>query len=561
MSRMNGPSRARQGGVLAVHDGVWGRRVLVLAKENGAWRVADARALDAGGAMSLQQLANEHGVTRVIRLAPGRETIGRTVLAPAAGTEEQQAQAAQLLAEADLPGSIPAYRRAGGVIGNAAEGDHSVLLTGWLSPSAADALTSLPETWTTPIAALAALIEGTGHAAIYAERREGAISVLVPGPAKVAARVLLESQADDSAWRAAVAAALAEAWPMAGLSGTPSVPGGGRALMIGGGPSDMVKRRVHGMRDDAAWLDDYGLALGAALLAADDRPSRWALTGMTAAAPIIERSRVATWVEQFRTPSRAGLLIAASVLVACGGPVVLAWARAEILGSRVEDIKKNSGGREQIEADGDLYAQLETTRLPITKLMMDVSRAAPEGVAVQTMRLAPGQGLTLRGQAENGAQVSDFKARLSKTRVFGDVTVPRQENKGAVVEFDLTAKITMPHQEVKDAEDFATNTLMKRLYPDGAPPPPPPAPEQPTRRPGDSGAGGDRRPSVTTSGPPPAVSDADIAKMDFATASRGWAVRRSYVQANRDLDPALKQRLQDEEQKMRDRAAAVRGGG
>lgn len=559
MSRLSGNGRSRSGAVLVVHDGVWGRRVLVLTPEGAAWRVSVARAVEGASGLEMQQMVTEHAVTRVVRIAPGRETIGRTALAPAAGTDEQQAQAAELLAVADLPASLPGYRRAGGVIGEAAEGDNSVLLTGWLSGTAPDALTSLPETWTTPIAALAALAEGGGRAAVYAERREGAISVLVPGPARVAARVLLDNQADDDAWRATVSAALAETAPLAGVPGQITLGSGGRALMLDGGLNERMKRRVHGARDDAAWLDDYGLALGAAVLAVDERPTRRALTGLLAAAPIIERSRVATMIDRVRTPSRAGLLIAASLVLACGGPIALSWARAEILSARVASIQKASGGREQIEAKGDLYAQLETTRLPITKLMMDVSRSAPVGVTVQTMRIAPGQGLTLRGQAENGAQVSDFQARLSKTLVFGDVTVPRQENKGSTVEFDLSAKITLPHREVKDAEDFANNTLVKRLFPDGAPPPPPPVAETPTRKPSETGSG-DRRPSTPSAGPPAPVTDEEIAKMDFAAASRGWAVRRSYLQSNKDLDATVKQRLEEEYQKIRARADALRGG-
>lgn len=559
MSRMNANTKARPGAVLVVHDGLWGRRVLVLAPEGTLWRVAAAQALD-NAALALQQLTNEHGVTRVVRIAPANETVGRTALAPAAGTDEQQAQAAALLAEADLPASLPGYRRVGGVIGEAAEGDSSILLTGWLSTTSPDPLTSLPESWTTPIAALAGLVDGSGHAAVYAERRDGAMSMLVPGPARFAARVLLDSQPDDAAWRAVVTQTLAEAATLAGLPSPPGPPPPGRTLWIDGGLGERARKRLTDRRDDPNWLNDYGLALGAALLATDDRASRRALAGIAAAAPVIERHRLAVWIDRFRSPSQAGLLIAASIALACGGPLVLAWARAEVLGSRVAAIQKSSGGRAQIEAKGDLYGQLTSTRLPISKLLMDVSRAAPVGVSVQSLRIAPGQGLTLRGQAENGAQVGDFKALLAKTRVFGDVTVPRQENKGSTVEFDLTAKITMPHLDVKEAEDFAANTLIKRLYPEGAPPPPTPPPESTNRRPTDSGASGDRRPSASSSGPPPAVTDAEIATMDFATASRGWAVRRAYVQANRDIDATLKQRLQEEEQKMRDRAAAVRGG-
>ena len=60
---------------------------------------------------------------------------------------------------------------------------------------------------------------------------------------------------------------------------------------------------------------------------------------------------------------------------------------------------------------------------------------------------------------------------------------------------------------------------------------------------------------------PPAVTDEEIKKMDRATADRAWVARKVYVQKNPTLDPAVKQRLQDEEAKIRTHAATAPGGG
>jgi Tfp pilus assembly protein PilN len=553
MSRMSGNGRVRAGGVLVVHDGPWGRRVLVMTSENGSFHVPVARCLENAGALSLQQLAQEHGVTRVVRIAPARETVARVSVAPAAGTDEQRAQAAMLLAEAELPAAVPPYRRTAGVVGEPSEGEMSVLMTAWLSPVAPDALTSLPETWTTPVAALAALAESTGRLVVWADRREGTICLVLPGPGRFAVRVFLEFQQDEAAWRESIRAAVEETALAAGLAGPPAIPARGRALLLDGGLGDRILRRVTGEREDPAWLDEFGIALGAALLAIDERATHRQLTSILGAPPVIARSGLAMWIEGLRSPARAGTLIAASIALATGGSLGLAWARAEVLGARVKKIEVTSGGREKIEAKADLYATLESLRLPMTKLIMDVSRAAPEGVVIQSLRIAPGQGLTLRGQAENGAQVGDFKATLSRTRVFSDVTVGRQESKGEVVEFDLTAKIARPHEPVKDAEDFAQKTLFQRLYPEGVPPTPVPAPAR-TARP----VAGETR---AASGPPPPVSDEEISRMDRATAMRGWALRQSYVRRNPGLDPAVRDRLQEEATKLRARMDALNTGG
>lgn len=572
-----GATIQRGGPVLVVHDGPWGRRVVVAKREGGRLTILAARRLDLGAAMGVQEIAGEHGAARVVRVAPARETIARTVTLPVAGGEEQQAAAASLLAEAQLPPALPGYRRAGGVIGEAAESSYSVLLTGWLSTSAPDALTSVPERWTTPIACLAALAEDSAHAAWYADRAEGAMCVLVPGPARVAARVLLDNQSDDAAWGAAVLAAVQETAPMAGLGGLGGLGGGVESSAAAGGVwlgeplPEALRAGVKNLSGDPAWLSEFGVALGAALLATDARPSRAAMAALLASPPLIERSRGAVWVERYQSVPRSVTLIVLSVLLVCAAPLGLAWARARILSARVADIEKTSGGREQIEKKADLYTQLESARLPMTKLLMDVSRAAPVHVTIQNLRLAPGQGVTINGEAKTRAEVDEFTSSLSVSGVFSQVTQGRVENKGSSVEFDITAKVFSPHAPAKKADDFATNTLIKRLYPDGAPPPPPPAPaasaggsnrgEGRNEGRGEDRAGNEPRRPTPSDGPPPEVSDEDIARMDLSSANRGWTTRKVYVQKNPTIDSALKERLQSEEQKMRARADVLRGGG
>ncbi|MDX2131436.1 MAG: PilN domain-containing protein [Planctomycetota bacterium] len=565
MSRAAAQNRQRSGAIVAVHDGPWGRRVVAVARAGGRLRIVGAQSMDAGAPMSVQQFALEHGAVEVVRVAPSRETLGRIAMLPGSVSEDQAAGAVRLLCDSELPGIVPEHRRGGGLVGEAgglrAGMGTPVLVTGWLRPGVPDALSSLPETWTTPIGALSALANGQAGVAVFADRREGAISIFANADRPVA-RVLLEQDPDEGSWAAKVGAALAETGAT-GQAGWGEVASG-RSVWMSRDVVRDLRARVEQVRDDANWLDDYAVAVGAAMLALDDRPSRAGLAGLRASAPIVQKGRAARVLDGLRSPTRAAAVLVGGLVLLAGGPIALAWARASVLEARVRAIEESSGGRDEIEKKADLYAQLNSARLPVTKLLMDLSRAAPVGVTATSVRFAPEQGLQLRGIAESTEQVTAFQVSLGNTRVFGQVTTGRVEVKDGRVEFDMTARITNPHLNVPKADDFVAKTLVQRLFPDGVPPPPPP-PE-----PGDRGAtgesrrstSGDRRPGADASeGPPPRVSDADIEKMDRPTAIRGWTSRNLYLKRNLGLEAAEKQRIEEEIQKMKARADALRGGG
>jgi len=564
MSRSPASMKARAAGaILAVHDGAWGRRALVLTPRNSGWRVSAATSNQSSAPLELQSLCNEHSVVRVVRVAPTRETVCRSTQIPGSGDDSQLAGTLSLLAEAELPATLPAYRRCAGVLGMSGDHERSVLLTGWLSASSPDRLTSLPETWTTPIAALAALNGESTKAAIYADPTEGALCVIAPGPARIVPRVLLELSTQPQAWSQAASSALSEASAAAGLppadAGAPAV----REVCIDDDAFAGLRGRVEGLRDDRAWIDEFGISLGAALLTGDARATRSSLATMLAGPPIVQRSRVVRIFDWLREPSNAWGVLAASLAAMLILPTLFAWARAEVLSARVAAVETASGGRDEIEQKAALYAQLENERLPISKLLMDLSRAAPIEIVAEQVRIAPRQGLTFRGRAPSNQEVNKFQAALKETRVFSEVTLGRVETKAEGVEFDLTAKISNPHVPVTKADDFVKESLAVRKYGPGAtlPKPAPPEPRRSpsTARPDNTPA--DRRPAAVPDAPPPAVTDDEIAKMDRAALIKGWTTRKAFVQKNPALDAGVKQRLQEEEQKMRTRADALRGGG
>jgi hypothetical protein len=213
-------------------------------------------------------------------------------------------------------------------------------------------------------------------------------------------------------------------------------------------------------------------------------------------------------------------------------------------------------------------------------MLSDVSSATPIGVSASDIRLSPEQGLTFQGNAKPAELVNAFQKNLGDTKMFRNIKVNRTEsNAEGGVEFNLTADViaSSTHLPVKPAMDFAEQSLSMRMHgveTSGQ------APESPKdsaggngrreRRADSRGADRDgdaepRRPSTPSDAMPPVVTDEEIKKMDRATANRAWVARKVYVQKNPTLDPAVKQRLQDEEAKIRTHAstapAAAAGGG
>jgi hypothetical protein len=249
----------------------------------------------------------------------------------------------------------------------------------------------------------------------------------------------------------------------------------------------------------------------------------------------------------------------------------------------VQEINERSGGRDELEKKAALYGELEQSRWPMAKLLNDLSTAAPVGITVQNLRLAPGQGLTLKGVARSQELVTQFQAALNRTKVFGGVTVSRTEFRDSGVEFDLTAQVvgpSVPVQLARDEDlekntDYAGHSLAERLYGpgasndtvgEGAARPPGRSRRDRTAggeapRAGDPAAG-ERRPSPSETVPPP-LTDEQVARMDRTTAMREWTTRQRAAVTLRNIDAATKQRLQDEARKCKERfdQTKAEGGG
>ncbi|MCE7973610.1 MAG: hypothetical protein DYG92_04685 [Leptolyngbya sp. PLA1] len=580
-----GRSKEARGAVAGVHESGDSVCVVVLSPQDGAHSVSQSRTMTRSEAESvLPGLLS--GVTRVVRVTPLRETICRVTTLPLAGTadnDDQTAGAVSLLGEAELPAVAPAHRRGSGVVGlPMADGARHVLVTAWTG-AARDPLGDIDEVWATPVAALAALWAGKGEQAVYVGEREGGVAVLVQSPSRLVARVVptevgpAAGEEAEQVLRETCAAAEAE---------EPGRLPGGRALVLSDAARAGLRAKVRGVRDEVAWMDAHGLALGAALLALEPRRSVSALAALRSVPPREKLSIPARIGTALTNPRTAWLTAGAAVVLLLGAPIALAAGRAAILGARVREIESRVGGQKELEDRAALYQQLEGSRWPLTKLLNDLSTLAPVGVTVSSMRVNAGQDVNLRGTAKSQELVTRFGAALVDSKVFSKSTINRTEFKDGGVDFDMTLQVGQPFARVpvsKDPDaakntDYAALPLARRLYGEGASNDSVASADRPSRSrrggatsgsPGGSASGSptaaatERRPSPSEVVPPP-VSDADIAKMDRATAMSEWVKRKTYPQKNPKLDAVTKQRLEEEWPKIKarfDQLKSTEGGG
>lgn len=572
--------KARNGVVGAVHERDGRLFVLALREDAGQRRLLDGLECGADATGELRTWLEARGVVRLVRIVPLRQSLCKTAALAGVTDEAALAQSVTLMAEGALPPGVPWFRRAGGPLHGNVGG---AILTAWMSRQTPEPLSELPETWITPHGALAAMWDGK-HPAVYSDGVQGAAGLLLAGPAGAVARVALAAPGTPEAWGATLAGIVNETSHAAGVSlAWPETHGDG--LVIDASCQARVREELAGAGETQAWFDRFGLCAGALMAATSRRQSVRALANLHATEPPRERSAGEIAVHWLANPVNAWLLAAGCVLLAVALPWLFAFGRQEVLRARAAKFEKFSGGVGDIEKQGALYRQLEQSRWPMTKLLTDVSRAAPTGVTAINLRLAIGQPLSVHGSAPSADLVNEFQARLAKTKVFGKVTVGRVEAKGEGVEFDLSADVTQPSVPVNGAEDFASagKTLAERLYGAGASNLAV-APKSEASRRGDSssrggaggrsgdergtrggggsgGSGGGGGGSASSDELPAPVSDAEIAKMTNVELLRGWTGRQAYMQKHPELDSATKQRLTDERDKMKARAAELRQKG
>lgn len=566
MTRLSGPG-ARVDlphRLAALHEQGRHWRVVIVQNRTGV-ALLEAASLTPGDAQGLNEVLRRHRVEELVRIAPADQTICKSVVLPP-GDDAALDAALALMAEAQLPESLPAHRRAAGAIPDRPRaGGVSGLLIGWRPDSGTrpdPILETVNEFWTAPIACLAVL-GVSGSIAALIDQGTGVVAVIARGEARTLARVLIGGPFDMTGPQAAIR----ETAEAVGLTDHPK-PGVG--LHLDRADRERLAASVKDLPAEPQWLDEFGLALGAALVAVAERASTRRLASMQAVPPedrVSVTERVVNWLS---TPTRAYATIAAALVAVLLGPVAIAALRATVLGARAEALQQFESDREDLARQAALYQALEQTRWPMSKLLADVAAATPVGVVVESLRLSPEQGLGLDGTAGSIDQLTQLQGNFNRTGLFRDARIDRSESTPEGVKFTFTARVTNPHVSSPHGpeSDFVARPLAVRMYGEGASNTAfASAPEARGRRDRSSapGSGATRAPDRPAGGAsesvPPPLSDAEIAAMERNAAGRTWAERKAYLQKNPRLDPATKARLDTEIEKLFARFRQASGGG
>lgn len=583
---------------------------VVIARSGGGLGSSGVKVVSAGtysraDAAAMRRELAAQKVTLVVRVVPTRESVGRVVHVPTAGDADLQ-RTLKLVVEAEAPPNVMGHRMgaaflpvASSAAGGASGQTRSILLTGWVATSVPAAARvgklgeelevgdGIEERFCTPLGAAAALRGADEGDIVDARESEQALSVLIGGAgggeAKAVARVVIDEPDDGMSWSQVVEATVEGAIELMGESGALSTSWKSdieRSWPTGAACAGMAAKRVSGVAIDQAWMRKHAIALGAACCGLDEYRGSFGLSDILRDAPKVYKPLSTRVVEWASAPGRAAALVVLALLGMLLIPWGVSYARTRVLQTSTKDLAEVRGKSKDVELRAAMYQQLQSERWPMTKLMADISGAAPVGVTITEYRATVGQNITLVAEAESREMVTKFESNLNATKLFASVTQKNVDPKGTMVGFTYVLTVgPNAHAATKPVEDFVATPLAVRLYGEGAsntlpPKGAAPAPVRTTRSSssspavtttigGKSGSGSgasaessqvSRRPSGSgTNEPPAAVADADIAKMTRSEAMKGWAERKRFLSANPKADPTIKTRLDEEVTKLKAR--------
>jgi len=477
------------------------KRVLVGHKRDGVWRllVAEAatpdgrkarvlEAVDAGSdsSQTVERLIEKHKPEVLIGALPSGEVVCRVVEVPE-GHDEELGSAAELLAEAELPPSIPSYRKVGGVVPlPATAGFRSALLLGWPERDAPVMQNEPWDGWTSEIVGLTELlllarvggISGP-RAVASVDRQFGCIGVVGIGTETHAVRAALEDPSEPESFEAAAERCVASACGKAGVESVPAARSG--ALWADDELRSAVVGSVAGIPDDRAWFDVYGVALGVACAALRSTKSSAQLFDLRAYPPKVLRNPAERVVLALQSPKAALGLLAASLAVALLLPLGISTARLSILESRLAKVEELL---DQPTADGDdaaplslqqqiaMYAELDRNRWPMSKLLADAAAAMPaesddQLTLVREISLSFGETVRILGTADSLALMSKARQALEESAVFSSARIVRTletEGGSGLIEFEITAEVDRPYFQARSLVDYSEQNLAERIF-------------------------------------------------------------------------------------------------
>lgn len=553
---------------------------LVIVERNGSIRLIEERSVPYGDLQAVRAALDAHSVTTLLRIAPAAQVVCRLVEIPE-GPEAELIAAASLMAEAELPGGVDPHRRSAGLVGLRASPEHrAIVMAAWLGDEVEPVVGAAEERWTAePVALLSLLAPGASRWVVASDRENGSIAIACSGNARSALRTLREDGPDPSRWSEAVNEQVRRTiTSVGGQAPDEGLDLGALRIAL---DAESAAELPEGVRSFATTQGKSSsrsnvlIALGAALGYLRAESASRGLFEMTARAPASERAlwvRVAAWLA---IPKHAAAVIGVALLVMLLAPLASAMARHAILEAKSGGLERQRQSERDIDMQVAFYKELDARRWPMTKLTADIARLLPVGISAESIRMDQGQRIALRGRAESLELISTLQGAVNASGVFAEASIDRQQmsearnGSGAGFEFDLSARVVRPFEEVRGAEDYAERSLAQRLYGDRAG----------ASGAGDSGAAraesartersgraavrgarsGEASRERETAAAPDPVTDADIEAMDRATAMKEWTRRQS---ASRDtkFDEATRERLKAEAEKAKARFTALKGG-
>ena len=588
------PNRDNIKTIAAIHQQDAGCRVVIASLRLGGEvdvKLAETVNLTSGPATFTALIERSGGVDAVIRVLPGSCTVVRVAAIPDSGepgapsSPDSIADALSLMAETELPTTSPDYRRAAGMVnpGRGLGRKPVGLLTCW-PPSAELHFPGSPRTprvasevgisEPAALAMLAQLVGGVERAWTV-DRSSGAMTILAAGVEKTIVRVVRVPAGEPGT--SARSAAISETSRAAGIADSMLPDSTDAFLHLEPAPASM---RIAGQARSSEWVAQYGLAAAAIVAFAD--PSR-AVSGLVelhevepkAKPPILQR--ISEWAG---APSHAAVIIGVCLLGLIALPIGASYAKLRILEKQIADQKELFQKNAEDDKELTFYKILREKRWPMTKLLADIAGACPQGITVESVEIGQGDGIVLRGSAEDTGKLSTFRENLAQTRVFADPTTPSVNPTGSSgVQFQLIAKVPVnaATMDVKPVDDWAAKTMAERMYGEKAAPtkratsrsdrtdrntsksdrrnssgsPRPGKSSGDNNR--DTTTRADRNTPSTTTQPrptPPPISDADIAQLTVEQSIKEFSSRK-LASASPGIDEATKRRLLDEYEKIK----------
>jgi Tfp pilus assembly protein PilN len=205
---------------------------------------------------------------------------------------------------------------------------------------------------------------------------------------------------------------------------------------------------------DVEWWKQYGLAIVAGLGVFGPRRS---LFEMQADPPAEDRSRTVRFLDWVDDPRRVVAVVVAAAIMLFVFPLAAAWARYQVLNSKAGNLDEASREMRTIREEALYYEQLTAKRWPMSKLLADISGAAPYDVQIEEITLDSESRVRLKATAPSNEQVTEFQQALSVMGMFGSPQVNRSAEQGRVeFEFDFEVRDPLLRVERPYSESLAS---------------------------------------------------------------------------------------------------------